>query len=367
MQSFVCAIITPLTESTHVGRRYQHQLHLKQWPCRLGRPYMTHAPDQPSAAVQNIIFLLLPEYSMIALMSAIEALRISNRVHGQQLYQWQLISETNEPVAASNGMPLVPDSSIHEIKAEQVDRFFVCASYHPDSTCSPAVINWLKTVSRKAGIIGAMCTGSYLLARAGLLNGHRATIHWEAIPAFIEEFPQVQITEEIFEVDGRLCTCAGGTSSLDLFLYLIQQDYGKELALGVCDQFINHRIREPSDRQRLQLSQRLSLYNPKLIKVITLMEQSLDDPLTPTELADRCYISVRQMERLFKAHLHQSPNAYYLQLRLDRARQLLQQSDMALISVATACGFNSLAHFSRSYKNHFLCSPSQDRLIQSGK
>jgi len=314
----------------------------------------------------RVTFLLVPEYSMIALMSAVETLRIANRLNGSRFLEWELVSEQGGAIAASNGMTLMCDAALDEVPPERVTNLFVCSSFNPERYYSKRLLGWLKQLNRQGVPLGAMCTGSYLLAQAGLLDGYRATVHWEAVPAFREAFPRVEVTEEIFEIDHQRYTCAGGTSSLDLMLHLIQLRYSRELALGVCEQFIHQRIRDHSDSPRLKVATRLGLNHSKLVKMVETMQENLDEPRSLKELADIGHVSVRQMERLFKAHLRETPRTYYLNLRLERARHLLQQSELSLIEIATACGFTSLSHFSRVYKHLHGQVPSKDRVVQSG-
>ncbi len=181
------------------------------------------------------------------------------------------------------------------------------------------------------------------------------------MPAFQEENPHLEITNELFEIDRNRVTCAGGTAAIDLMLHIIQLQFGTDLALAVCEQFIKNGIRQKSDKQRINLAARLNIHNPRLLKVLTLMEANLENPLPPRTLADQAYISVRQLERLFRRFLDSSPSHYYLQLRLNRARHLLCESELSVSEVATACGFGSGPHFSRSYRSHFGITPKAQR------
>lgn len=309
--------------------------------------------------VISVTFLLIPEFSMVALLSAIEPMRVANRMAGTEVFRWQLIASGPDPVKASNQLVLQPCAPLADVAIP--DNVFVCASFHPERYLLPDTIAWLQKASRGGALLGAMDTGCYLLQAAGLIKNHRVTLHWEAIPAFQEEFPGVEVTSELFEIDRNLITCAGGTAALDLMLYVIQASFGEDLAIRVCEQFIKSGIRQKSDTQRIDLAARLGVYHPRLLQVVEHMEQHLEEPLTQANLARQAKLSVRQLERLFKQYLQATPAAYYLQLRLLRARALLRDSRLSVAEIALACGFVAVAHFSRAYRREFGHAPSAER------
>ncbi|WP_116473936.1 GlxA family transcriptional regulator [Zobellella maritima] len=309
--------------------------------------------------VITVSFLLLPEYAMVSLLSAIEPLRIANRLAGRPLYRWQCLSEQGQPVMASNQMALQQHLDMYAVDPPR--NLFVNASFHPERHRSLAFVDWLRRLNRRGSLLGALDTGCYLLARAGLLKGQRVTLHWEAAPAFQETYPDILISPELFEIGRNRITCAGGTAATDMMLHLIQQHAGTALALQICDQCIKNGIRPPSDRQRIGLPRRLNIHHPRLIRVLSLMEQHIEIPLTPAELANSAFISLRQLERLCQRFLDASPSAYYLKLRLERARQLLQETDLSVCEVGTACGFGSASGFCRSYRRHFNMTPGEQR------
>jgi transcriptional regulator GlxA family with amidase domain len=218
-------------------------------------------------------------------------------------------------------------------------------------------------MGRRGLDIGAMCTGSHILARAGLLDGHRCTIHWENLASFVEDFPDVEVTAELFEIDRHRFTCSGGTAAIDLMLNVISRQHGHELAAAVADQLMHERIRDEHDHQRMSLPARLGVRHPKLLSVIELMEQNLEEPMSRAELAGRAGLSTRQLERLFRKYLSRSPARYYLELRLHKARLLLLQTNMSVIDVALACGFVSASHFSKCYRDFFGRTPRKERNI----
>ncbi|MDX1370317.1 GlxA family transcriptional regulator [Pseudomonas sp.] len=307
---------------------------------------------------QTLCFFLLPGFSMMGLMAAIEPLRVANRFRGE-LYRWRLLSLDGAAVAASNGMSLNVDAAL-ELPAAGAS-LFVVAGFEPLASFDARLAHWLHRAEREGVLLGGIDTGSFVLAEAGLFGQQRLTLHWEAIEAFQERYPRLAVTQELFEIDGKRITSAGGTASLDLMLTLIGRDHGEELALAVSEQFVLGRIRSRQDHQRMQIASRYDVHNKKLVQVIGEMQRHSEQPLGSRQLAELISVTPRQLERLFRQHLHETPSNFYLALRLDKARQLLRQTDMSVLEVGLACGFESASYFSRSYRSRFASSPSQDR------
>ena len=315
--------------------------------------------DAQAGQPEPIGILLVPNFSMIAFTSAIEPLRSANRMSGRRLYSWHLLSKDGGPVTSSSGIAIMPDAAISEV--EHLPTMIVCAGIDVHLYRDKEVFSWLRRLARRGARIGSLCTGSHVLARAGLLDDYRCTLHWENIPGFVEEFPDIEVTTELYEIDRNRLTCSGGTAPLDMMLHLIAMQHGYELAANVSDQFIHDRIRGPNDHQRMTLQSRLGVRDAKLISVISQMEANLEEPLARAELAASVGLSTRQLERLFRKHLDSTPKHYYLELRLRRARQLLLQTSMSVLGVALACGFVSASHFSKCYREHFGRTPRDER------
>ncbi len=313
----------------------------------------------PREVPQKIAVILVPRFSFLPFTGMVESFRLANRLSGQELYSRVLVSSDGAPVTASNGLSL--DVAGDLSAAEDCGTVVVCGGLdvhlHQDKTLQ----GWLRKLDRRGADIGAICTGSYILARAGLLDGHRCTIHWENLAGFCEEFPDIEVTTELFEIDRSRFTCSGGTAVIDMMLNVIARQHGYELAASVADQFMHERIRDHHDRQRISLPARLGVRHPKLLSVIALMEQNLEEPLTRSELAREADLSTRQLERLFRKYLNRSPARYYLELRLNKARLLLLQTNMSVIDVALACGFVSASHFSKCYRDFFGRTPRKER------
>jgi transcriptional regulator GlxA family with amidase domain len=308
---------------------------------------------------QQIGFLLLNEFSMLAFASALEPLRAANRQTNRDLFNWVIASPGGTVAIASNGVEVRADGDLTIL--QECRMVFVCAGVNVRGNTDRNVLNLIRRLDRNGAVIGAICTGTYVMAAAGLLDGRRCTIHWENIDGLSEEFPELEITNDLFEVDGTRVTCSGGTASLDMMLNLITQAHGAALAAEISDQFIHDRIREPTDRQRMELRSRLGVSHPKLLAVVKTMEDNLEEPLPQTDIARMTNLSTRQLERLFRKYLNTTPTRYYLNLRLARARHLLRQTSMSILSVALACGFVSASHFSKCYRECYGCTPRAER------
>ncbi|KXF81867.1 GlxA family transcriptional regulator [Enterovibrio coralii] len=309
--------------------------------------------------VFTVSFLLLPEYAMVSLLSAIEPLRIANRLAGKTLFRWQCFSEDGESVLASNGLAL--QASIPINTAEKPRNLFVNASFHPEKHLSEQSVKWLRELNRRGSMVGALDTGCYLLAKAKLLDGFPITLHWEAKPSFQERYPELEISDELFEIQGKRVTCAGGTAATDMMLHLIDTYFQSELAILVCEQLIKNTVRNQADPQRISQVEKLKIHHPKIVKALELMASNIESPLTTSELADRLSVSVRHLERLFLQHLSCSPSTHYLRLRVEHARYLLSDSGLSIADIALACGFCSTAHFSRRYRALYGTTASQYR------
>lgn len=309
--------------------------------------------------VRSFAFVLLDTFAMMGVASAIEPLRAANRLAGRDIYRWSLLSPDGAPVRPSNGMTIAVDGPA--ARAADCDLVLVCAGIELEPASQTRITVALRQALRRGAAIGGISAGSFVLARAGLLDGYRCTIHWENLDSFAEAFPDIEVSTDLFEIDRNRFTCCGGTAALDLMLHLIGRRHGAALATSVSEQCILERIRDEHDAQRMPVSARLRVNHPKLVAAIGLMESNLEQPLAQDDLARRIGLSRRQLERLFRRYLRKAPARHYLELRLQRARLLLLQSTLSIIDVALACGFVSASHFSKCYRQAYGRSPKQER------
>ena len=304
-------------------------------------------------------FLTLERYSMIALTNAVEPLRMANTALGQNAYEWSIVSLEGQPVAASNGLKLRPTQALADVG--ELDILFVCGGVDVQSAVTPRIVAALRRSAERRIALGGLCTGGYALARAGLLDRYRATIHWENMSSLAEQFPRVILSDQLFTIDRDRFTCSGGIAPLDLMLHLVKLKFGARVSQVIAEQFIVDRERGERERQFVPLRARIGASHEGLLKVAELMERNIERPLTLEQIAARTGLSPRQIERLFKRYLGCVPKHYYQQVRLRRARELLLQTSMPIIDITTACGFQSPPHFSRCYRAHFGCAPSAER------
>ena len=309
--------------------------------------------------MRRIGFLLLPQLPLIPFAAGIEVLRLSNRQLTRQFYSWCLLSNDGEPVDTSAGITLTPDMSLAEVR--DLDVLLVVGGEGTETYEHRATYKQLRRLSIEGVTLGAVTLGSFVLARAGLLDGYRCTVHWEFLEAFQENFPHLDVRKEVFEIDRDRCTAAGGTAALDMMLSYVSTDHGTNVAQAVSENLLHDRIRESTEPQRMPLNVRLGVSHPKLVRVVEMMERNIDTVASPHELAREVGLSGRQLERLFRKYLDTTPKRYHLDARLNRARQLLKQTTMSVLDVAIACGFSTASHFTKTYRERFRVTPRDER------
>lgn len=316
----------------------------------------------PSEPPRRVGFLLLPGFPLMSHASAVEPLRAANAITGQALYEWAHLSIDGAPVAASSGVTIAPDLRLED--AGVLDVLFVCAGGNPATFDHRPTFARLRALASGGLAIGGMSGGTYVLARAGLLAGRRCTIHWEHIPALLEEFPDLDLERTLYVFDRDRVTCAGGLAAFDMMIELIARKHGADLGVRVSEWYLHTRARSGDDAQRLSLRERYRIPNARVLKVLALMEERIETPLTREALAAAAGVTLRQLERLFVTHLGATLGEHYLAVRLERARSLLRQTALPIAEVAVACGFIATGHFSRVFRTRFGHPPSAERTIR---
>ncbi len=303
-------------------------------------------------------FVLIPQFAVMALASAIEPLRIANR-YLQTPYTWQLLSLDGAAVADDNGILIQPHGSIHDVQA--LSTVILCADIQPERYYSRELRSWLHRMNLAGASLGALDTGCFLLARAGLLDRCRVTMHWEVVEAFRERFPKVVVAQTLFEVGARRLTCAGGTAAIDMMLSAIALDHGAELANRVAEHCLHDRIRQGDAAQRMALATRSRIHHPALASAMQLLEGTPERAIGVPELANHAGLSTRQLLRLFAQMVGEGPGRYHRRLRLEHARSLLRYTAITVSEASVAVGFESMAHFCRAYRHQYGQSPGADR------
>jgi transcriptional regulator GlxA family with amidase domain len=315
-----------------------------------------------AAAPETFGFLLIPQFSMIAFASAIEPLRLANHVAGRELYRWVLLSQDGGAVTASNGIPVAAGHALRDAPA--LATIIVCSGIDGHWYESRAVFAWLRRMAARGAVLGSLCTAGHILARAGLLDGYRCTVHWENLASFAECFPNAEPTGELFTVDRNRFTCAGGAAAADMMLHRIAATHGEALAAQVGEQMLHDKIRPGAMRQHAALHPPAGIERRELQAAVQMMLENIETPLDLLTLSKRLGQSRRNVERLFRKYTNSSPARYYLGLRLIKARQLLNQTRMPVTQVALSCGFGSAPHFSKRYRAYFGVPPRTDQVGQ---
>lgn len=310
------------------------------------------APDQ---AGRTVSVWLLPKFSMLALFCLLEPLRVANRF-GRPLFAWELLSSDGAPVTASNGVTLTVDGATDSLPRGEM--LAVVASYEAEVTVTGGQLSWLRQVAAQGKLICGLETAAFIMARAGVLRGHRVALHWESAPAFQEEFPDLEISPARYVFDGTRLTGSGGTTGLDMMLDWLEQMHGAALSASVARQLMHRR--QPAETEPHAVTEARRNRSPTAVaKALAIMEATVSAPLSITTLGQRVGKSPRQLTRLFKAHVGASPRRHYLTIRLDHAQRILAESRLSVTQAAVATGFDHLAHFSRAYKTRFGETPRE--------
>jgi transcriptional regulator GlxA family with amidase domain len=316
-------------------------------------------PSPPDGETRKIGFLLLPAFPLMSYASAVEPLRAANVLAGRTLYTWSNLTIDGGPVDASAGVRISPDLAL--AAAGGLDTLFVCAGGNPAAFDHKPTFARLRALAASGVAIGGMSGGAYILARAGLLERRRCTIHWEHIPALVEEFPHLRLERTLYVFDHDRLTCAGGLAAFDMMAALIASRHGDDLAMAVSEWYLRTQSRTGEEAQRVSLRERYRIANERVLRVLSLMEERIETPLSREALAAAAGVTLRQLERLFARHVNESLSQHYLGVRLEQARKLLHQTSLSVVEIAMACGFVASAHFSRVYRLRFGHSPSRER------
>jgi transcriptional regulator GlxA family with amidase domain len=310
-------------------------------------------------APQVVGLLLIPDFALMSYACVVEPLRATNLLAGRELYRWVHIASRAKSVTASCGAVVPCNATIRDV--EKLDLLFVCAGGEPAAFDDRATFAWLRRLAVSGTRVGGVSGGPFILAKAGIMDGTRMTIHWRHAQAVLEAHPNILLTRSLFIIDRNRLTCAGGTAPLDMMHALIAERHGAKLARKVSDWFLHTEIRSAKRAQRASVVERYGVHNGSLVAALELMEKHSRKPLRRTDVARRIGISTRQLDRLFSGKLKRSFQSLYRGMRLERSRDLLHQSSATIAEIAVACGFSGASHFTRVYKEHFGVTPSIDR------
>lgn len=310
-------------------------------------------------------FLLLPQFTLLAFSAALDPLRIANQLAQKPLYGWLVFSDDGAPVSSSSGIDIGVHAGLDDLSSDTY--LFACSGNNGTKAASDTVLGHVRRHARFGGKVGGICTGAATLARAGLLVGKKFTLHWENQPGFNEAFPDLVPTPQRFERDGDLLTCGGGAAATEMMISIIAEDYGQDFAIAVSDMCLNGPDIATRNEQRSSIAKAISSRNPRVLAVLRAMYDNIETPLTLDELAEHAGISRRQIERQFKQLLNEAPAQTYRNIRLERARTLLMETNMSVMEVSMAAGFNSDNVFSRHFKVRYGETPYGHRGRSKGK
>ncbi len=312
----------------------------------------------------DVTFLLLDDFSHIAFSCAVEPLRIANLLQGEVIYRWRLASPDGTRAVCSNSSVTLVDQGLDPLPPRS--SLFLVSGQNVGDRTTPDVLAFLRRERARGTQIGAICSGAYVLAKAGLLDQRRAAIHWSFHDSFGETFPEVELCKNVFVADETFVTASGGTAAADLMLHLIGERHGMDLAAAIADMMVYSGVRPATAQQQISLQARHGIRNPHIAEAIRLLNESAPYYLPTSEIARKIGISTRQLERLFQKHLKVSPKRFAIDQKLTRARNLLLQTEGSISEIALACGYESASHFIRTYQNRFGVTPHNQRLCAAG-
>ena len=304
-------------------------------------------------------FLLLDDYPLLPVSGMIDVLRDTAYVTGRDEYEWCTISSGNSQVCAMNRLRTLPDHTIED--APDLDTLVVCTGLNGHLLDDPRIIAWLKQLYARNVTIGAIATGSWILAKAGLLNGRRCTLHWEDLYAFSETFPLIDVMRDLYVFDGPVFTCSGGTGAIDMFLQIVADDLGPDVSAAVARQIMHQSIRSGSDSQPGADSPYRNIRHQSVRRALKLMQDNVEQPLGVGLIARQAGISQKHLQRQFEIYFGTTPQLFYRNLRLEHARTLVRLTKLGLWEIALITGFSTTSYFSKCYRQAFAISPSKER------
>lgn len=325
---------------------------------RCAQPSMTSLFSPAESRPYQIDVLVLPDFSLMSLAATVEPLRGANRASAQDLYHWRLLSPDGAPPSSSSGVPVLMNDRF-ETDAPR-DALFVVAAFHARRHAK-LVLRDLRRVAGRGVPLGGIESGSWALAMAGLLDGYRATTHWEDLEEFAAAFPHVDVVSDRYVIDRGRFTAGGAAPALDMMLNMVRAHHGLTLALDAASLFIYDQKQLAEEPQSIVSVGRLATIDPELARAIHCMQAHMDAPLPTAAIARRVGLSVRTLQVRFRARLGVSPYEYYLDLRLAAARRMLQQTSNSAAEVAIAHGFGSGSAFARAFRQRYGVSPGAAR------
>lgn len=318
--------------------------------------------DMKQSNDTEILVLVTPHFNLAATMAFLDPFRAANYLVGQQLFRWHMASTVGGHCRASNGLSIAVDQ-LEKANPERPEIVAVSSSWTPERYSVKPLLSIIRRYARSGSYVAGLDTAAFILADAGLLEGKCATVHYEHIDAFAEKYPEITVSEDLFVNEGRVGTCCGGTAAGDYALFLMRGIVGDALTNDCAKYLFHHNLRAPGAHQTDdQLEPLGNTAPPTVRKAIEVMEKNLETTISIPELCIAAGVSQRQLNRLFRSYVKVSPQQYYRDIRLDRARGLVTQTELPISEVALASGFANQVYFSRAYKTRFGVSATRDRV-----
>jgi len=310
----------------------------------------------------QVSFILLPGFALTSFSLAVEALSEANSLSQQVLYRYTICSpvlQAGGRIISSNGVPVELTASLQECQQSQL--VFIAGYKDAARYRNPELSSLLKQLNRRKIHIASLSSGSFILAQSGLLESSSCTLVPEHRTTFMELYPDILLQENLFTVNDNIFTSAGGTATLDMLLYLIGLTQGKDLVWQVSQQFMQERVRSREEMQATCRQLNLRIKSPCLGAAVELMERHIAEPYSIAKLASQIGTTTRNLETVFRKHTETTPGRYYLKLRLQQGKKMLEETHLSIANIAQATGFNSQSHFGKCFREQFQISPSSLR------
>lgn len=292
----------------------------------------------------RVAVLVLDDCNTLSFASTVDPMRAANRMAGRRIFDWQFVTATGKPAQLTSGIEAHGGALS---RLDQTDLLLVVAGFGLERHDTPALRASLRRIAGTGAMIAGIDGGPWLMASAGILDGYKATTHWEDLEAFAARFPAVTVLKDRYHIDGARLTCGGALPAIDLMLTLIADRFGSALAARVAGVFIHDRAPDPARPQRRS---GMVSHTKLTARAAEVMESTLESPLTIPELARRLGVSARVLEQQFRNGIGTTPKAHYLHLRLTEALRLITDTDRPILDVALSTGFASPASFARAFR-----------------
>ncbi|XWN33451.1 MAG: GlxA family transcriptional regulator [Devosia sp.] len=317
-------------------------------------------PSEPvPLSAKRVVLCVAPNMSLSSALNALEPLRSVNRFFQQPAYEIAFAGPSDAPVVSGIGIAVTP--SITFDADDPFDMVIAVSSYDQDEGYKRPLRRFLRHHARRGAVLCGVDFGVVFLAEAGLLDGHRATMHWEVMDAVVDRFPKVEVCDDVYVMERNRLSCGGHLAANDLFLAVVEKEHGAKIARFVAADILYGTVRPAGTRQSNPLSWDPTVRDGRLRQAIELMETNLEDPLAVPELASAVGLSVRQLQNLAQRHFGETLSERYLAIRLNAARNMLMYGEMSITEIVVSTGFSSAPTFSRAFRRHFKTTPSQYR------